>query len=440
MLAGLMFAARRKRFLEAMEPESVAILLGARLAPRSRDTHFRFRQDSDFHYLTGFDHPNAALVLRKDGGPPFTLFVEPRDREAETWTGYRPGVEGARADFGADEAHPIGELLAKLPGLLEGARRVLHVLGRDPRVDQRIVEAIEAARIRSRAHAPPPEAIVDPRAIVHEMRLFKEPAELELMRHAAAITAEAHAAAAALAWPGAGEHELEAMLDYTFRRRGAWGPAYESIVGGGANATVLHYVANDQPLRADTLVLIDAGCEYRGYASDVTRTYPVGGRFTPEARAVYEVVLAAQEAALAASRPGATLEDVHDAALRRLVEGMQALELLPKGGVDEAIRSGDYRRYYMHRTSHWLGLDVHDVGAYSADGKPRRLEPGMVFTVEPGLYVPAGDERAPAALRGIGVRIEDDVVVSEDGHENLTAAIPKRPDDVEALVQAGADA
>jgi Xaa-Pro aminopeptidase len=435
-----MFAARRQRFLEAMEPDSVAILLGAGLAVRSRDTHYRFRQDSDFHYLTGFDHPNAALVLRRDGGPPFTLFVEPRDPEAETWTGYRPGVEGARADHGADEAFPHGELLAKLPGLLERARRVYHVLGRDARVDQRIVETVEAARIRSRAHAPPPDAILDPRAILHEMRLFKEPAELELMRRAAEISREAHAAAAALAQPGAGEHELEAVIDYTFRRRGGAGPAYESIVGGGANATVLHYVANDQPLSDGTLVLIDAGCEYAGYAADVTRTYPVGGRFTPEARAVYDVVLAAQEAALEVSRPGATLEDVHDAALRRLVEGMLELGLLAGAGVDEAIRAGDFRRYYMHRTSHWLGLDVHDVGSYSADGKPRRLEPGMVFTVEPGLYVPARDERAPAALRGIGVRIEDDVVVTANGHENLCAAIPKRPDELEALVRSGARA
>lgn len=433
-----MFAARRQRFLEAMEPESVAILLGAGLALRSRDTHYRFRQDSDFHYLTGFDHPNAALLLRKDGGPPFTLFVEPRDPEAETWTGYRPGVEGARADHGADEAHPIGELVERLPALLERARRVYHVLGRDPRLDQKLVETVESARIRSRAHAPPPDAIVDPRGILHEMRLLKEPAELDALRRAAEITREAHATAAALARPGASEHELEAVIDYTFRRRGGWGPAYETIVGGGANATILHYVANDQPLRDGTLVLIDAGCEYAGYAADVTRTYPVGGRFAGPARAVYEIVLEAQEAALERSRPGATLEDVHDAALRRLVEGMIALRLLPVTTVDDAIRAGDFRRYYMHRTSHWLGLDVHDVGAYSRDGKPRRLEPGMVFTVEPGLYVPAGDERAPAELRGIGVRIEDDVVVTESGHENLCAAIPKRVDEVEALVRSGA--
>jgi Xaa-Pro aminopeptidase len=429
-----MYAARRQRVLEAMEPESVAILLGAGLAVRSRDTHYRFRQDSDFHYLTGFDHPHAAAVLRKDGGPPFTLFVEPRDPDAETWTGYRPGVEGAKSDYGADEAHPIASLHDRLPGLIERARRVHHVLGRDPRLDARLAEIVENARIRSRTQAAPPEAILDPRAIVHEMRLLKEPDELDLMRRAAEISREAHVRAAALARPGVCEYELEAEIDATFRRRGAWGPAYESIVGGGANATVLHYVANDQPLRDGTLVLVDAGCEYQGYASDVTRSYPVGGGFTGAGRAVYEVVLAAQEAALERCRPGASLEDVHDAALRRLVEGMIELGLL-SGTVDESIASGSYRSYYMHRTSHWLGLDVHDVGAYARDGKPRPLEPNMVFTVEPGLYVPQRDEKAPAALRGIGVRIEDDVVVTEDGHENLTAAVPKRPDELEALIR-----
>ena len=432
-----MFATRRKRFLEAMEPGSIALLLGAGLATRSRDTHYRFRQDSDFHYLTGFDHPNAALVLRPDGEFPFTLFVEARDKEAETWTGFRPGIEGAQSDFGADQAFPIGELLDRLPALLERARRIYHVLGRDARVDQKIIETIEAARLRSRAHAPPPGSILDPREILHELRLFKEPAELELMRKAAEITREAHAAAAALAQPDRFEYELEAALDGTFRRRGGWGPAYDSIVGGGANATVLHYVANDQPLRDGTLVLIDAGCEYAGYAADVTRTYPVGGRFTTPAREVYDVVLAAQEAALDRSRPGATLEEIHDVALRRLVEGMIALRLLPTTTVDDAITSGDFRRYYMHRTSHWLGLDVHDVGAYSRDGQPRQLEPGMVLTVEPGLYVSSHDESAPEELRGIGVRIEDDVVITDDGHENLSAAIPKRPADVEALVRAG---
>jgi Xaa-Pro aminopeptidase len=426
-----MHATRRRRVLEKMEPGSVALFLGAGHARRSNDTTFPFRQDSDFHYLTGFDHPNAAAVLRKDGGPTFTLFVEPRDPDAETWTGYRPGVDGAVADFGADAAHPIGELCERLPKLLEGAQRIHHVLGRDAKVDARLIELAELARMRSRAGLHPPEAILDPRAIVHEMRLVKDPEELDVMRRAAEVSREGHQAAARLAREGVYEYELAAALDYAFRRRGAAGPAYETIVGGGANATVLHYVSNADPLRDGTLVLVDAGCELAGYASDVTRCYPVGGRFDGAAREVYEVVLEAQRAALEVSRPGNTLDDVHEAALRALVAGMIELRLL-SGSVDEAVQSGAYKSFYMHRTSHWLGLDVHDAGSYSVEGKARPLEPGMVFTVEPGLYVPVREEQAPAALRGIGVRIEDDVLVTDEGHENLTASIPKTVADVEA--------
>lgn len=418
-----------------MGRDAVAILLGARPARRSADTDYPFRQDSDFHYLTGFDHPNAVAVLRSDGGPSFTLFVEPRDPEAETWTGYRPGTEGAVADYGADAAHPRAELLEALPKLLESARQVHHVLGRDPEIDGRITAVLEDFRLRSRRGVVPAEAIVDPRTRLHEMRLHKEAAELEIMRQAAAISREAHHEAAKIARGGSFEYELEAVLDYTFRRRGAAGPAYASIVGGGVNATILHYVTNDQKLEDGSLVLIDAGCELQGYASDVTRTYPVGGTYQGPARAVYEVVLAAQEAALAEARPGSTLPAVHDAAVRTLVEGLVELRLL-EGDVEELIAREAYRPYYMHQTSHWLGLDVHDVGTYTVDGEPRRLEPGMAFTVEPGLYVPAAAENVESRFRGIGVRIEDDVVVTEDGHENLTAAIPKRPDDVEAWMRA----
>ncbi|MDX1648339.1 MAG: aminopeptidase P N-terminal domain-containing protein [Myxococcota bacterium] len=429
-----MFEPRRRRFLEAMGEGAVALLQGARPATRSADTEYPFRQDSDFHYLTGFDHPCAVAVLRTDGGPPFTLFVQPRDPAAETWTGYRPGIEGARHGYGADEAHPIDDLEKELPGILERARRVFHVIGRDRRLDERIVDILEGMRLRSRLGLEPAEAIVDPRSILHEMRLVKEPDELAIMRRAADITAEGHHEAARLAHGGRREYELQAALEWVFRRRGAAGPAYGSIVGGGRNATILHYVQNDAELRDGELVLIDAGCELEGYASDVTRTYPVGGRFGGPARAVYEVVLEAQEASLRASHPGATLEDVHQASVRRLVEGMVALGLL-EGDVEELVAREAYRPWYMHRTSHWLGLDVHDVGSYARDGKPRRLEPGMAFTVEPGLYVPADDENAPAGLRGIGVRIEDDVVVTEEGHENLTHAVPKRPEDVEAWVR-----
>jgi Xaa-Pro aminopeptidase len=428
------FAARRQRFLERMGQGAVAILQGARLVTRSADTEFPFRQDSDFHYLTGFDHPHAVAVLRTDGGPTYTLFVEPRDRAAETWTGYRPGVEGAVADYGADEAHPADALDAKLPSLLERAQRLFHVMGRSAKLDARIVEILDTMRLRSRLGLVPASEIVDPRSLLHEMRLVKEPAELAIMRRAAAISCAAHREAARLAEAGRFEYELEAALLHQFRRHGAAGPAYSSIVGTGRNATVLHYIRNDQKLGEGELVLIDAGCELEGYASDVTRTYPVGGSYAGAARAVYEVVLEANLAGLALAKPGATLPEIHQAATRRLVTGMVELGLLA-GDVDELIKAEAHRRYYMHNTSHWLGLDVHDVGAYAAGGKPRPLAPGMVFTIEPGLYVAADDEQAPAALRGIGVRLEDDVAITEDGCENLTAAIPKHPADVEAWVR-----
>jgi len=419
-----------------MGPDAVAILLGASLVTRSRDTEFPFRQDSDFRYLTGFDHPAAVAVLRTDGGPTYTLFVEPRDTEMETWTGYRPGTEGALRDYGADEAYPAGEFRSKLPDLLRGVRRIYHVLGRDAATDTRISETLESFRLRSRQGQEPAEAIVDPRSISHAMRLFKEPAELDVMRRAADISREAHEAAARRAWPGTWEYELQAALEYRFRLRGAQGPAYSSIVGGGVNATVLHYVRNDCELREGEMVLIDAGCELDGYASDVTRTYPVGGCFSGPGRAIYEVVLAARHAALDHCRPGATLPAVHDAAVRAIVEGLVGIGLL-EGEVDGLVANESHRPYYMHNTSHWLGLDVHDVGSYREAGEPRKLERGMVFTVEPGLYIAAGAPGADPRFQGIGVRIEDDVVITEDGYENLTGALPVEPDEVAALVAEG---
>jgi len=429
------FAERRQRVRDAMGSGAVAILRGAHLVTRSRDTEYPFRQDSDFWYLTGFDHPGATALLRTDGGPPYTLFVEPRDRAMEIWNGYRPGVEGAVRDFGADEAHPNGELLERIPDLIRGAQRIYYTLGRDPTLDARLVAALEQMRLRSRSNNDPADAIVDVRAITHAMRLFKDASEVDVMRRAAQISREGHAAAARLAWPGAFEYELQAALEYTFRKRGARGPAYTTIVGGGANATVLHYVRNDQKLREDELVLIDAGCELEGYASDVTRTYPVGGRFAGPGRAIYEVVLAAEQAGLDQCRPGATLPAVHDAAVKTLVEGLVELGILA-GDPAELVAREAYKPYYMHSTSHWLGLDVHDVGSYRQDREPRPLAPGIVFTVEPGIYV-AADAEVDARFRGIGVRIEDDVLITADGHENLTAAIPVDPDELETLVGEG---
>ena len=417
-----------------MGKDAVAIVQGAKLVTRSADTEFPFRQDSDFWYLTGFGHPHAVAVFRTDGGPHYTLFVEPRDRAAETWTGYRPGVEGALQDYGADEAYPRAEFTARIPELVKKARRILHVLQRDAEIDAKLIGTLDEMRLRSRAGFVPASEIADPRAIVHEMRLKKTAEEIELMRRAVAISEEAHRAAARIARDGTYEYELQAVLDYTFRRRGGNGPAYASIVGGGRNATILHYIANDQPLRDGELVLVDAGCEYAGYAADVTRTYPVGGRYAGPAAELYEAVLRAQLACLAAVRPGVTRPEIHGIALRQLVRGLVDLGLL-SGDVEELVAREAYRPWYMHSTSHWLGLDVHDVGAYQTDGQPRRLEPGMVFTVEPGLYVPADDESAPARLRGLGVRIEDDVLVTESGCDVLTEAIPKVAADVEAWMR-----
>lgn len=434
-----MFAERRQQLLEAMGPNAVAVFVGARLAVRSADTEFPFRQDSDFWYLTGFDYPDAVAVVSTREGPAFSLFVQPRDRALETWTGYRPGVEGAMADFGADAAHSRVELLDKLTVLLGGAGRIYHALGRDGEIDSRLIAIQDEIRRQSRGGVLPAGEIVDPRLLVHEMRLRKSAAEVDLMQRAADISCEAHRSAARLAQPGRYEYELEAQLGQVFRSRGGTGPAYGSIVGSGGNATTLHYIRNDQQLAAGELVLIDAGVEVEGYASDVTRTYPVGGRFEPAARDLYEVVLASQLAAIEASGPGKTLPEIHSTALRVLCDGMLSLKLL-KGQLDEVIEKEAFRPYYMHGTSHWLGLDVHDVGAYvtrnaSGETKPRPLEKGMVYTIEPGLYVPADDLNAPEAFRGIGIRIEDDIVITDDGILNLNRAIPKTVDAVEAWVQ-----
>jgi len=418
---------------DALGPDAVAIFEGASMAPRSRDTEYPFRQDSDFWYLTGFDHPNAIAVLRTDGGPDYTLYVEPRNREMETWTGYRPGVEGARETYGADEAYPQPEFLNQLPELVRRTKQIFHVLGRNSAIDRAITSTLNEMRMRSRSVGAPADAIVDPRSIVHEMRLYKEPAELDIMRRASAISREAHEAGARIAESGTYEYEMEAIIEYTFRRLGARGAAYTTIVGGGSNATVLHYVTNSEKLRDNEMVLVDAGCELEGYASDVTRTYPIGGRFTAAGRAIYDVVLASQRAGIAQCAPGKTLADVHEASVRTLVEGLVDLKLL-SGDVDDLIEKETYRRFYMHKTSHWLGLDVHDVGNYGTNGSHRPLEPGMVFTVEPGIYVAADDEDAGAEFRGIGVRIEDDIAITEDGCENLTESIATVPEEVEALV------
>jgi Xaa-Pro aminopeptidase len=432
------FARRRKHFMEAMG-DALAILPSAPVAIRSADVEFIYRQDNDFYYLTGFAEPESIAMFAPGENESFVLFVRPRDKERETWTGRRAGIEGAMSDYGADKAYVTDEFQRVATRYLEKAERIYYPLGVNERIDGRMLEMVKnAAAMRPRVGSGP-NALLDPREILHEARLHKNPEELETMRRAIAVSATAHAAAMRNARGGMMEWEIEALVDYNFRKRGAAGPSYPSIIASGPNAATLHYIHNDREMRAGELLLIDAGCEYDFYASDVTRTFPVGGRFSPLQRDLYQIVLAAQLKAIETIRPGVKFDEPHEAALRVLVEGMCHLGLL-KAPPEEAIKSGSYRRYFMHRTSHWLGMDVHDVGLYRVGGQSRTLEPGMVLTAEPGIYIAPYDDEAPEEFRGIGIRIEDDVLVTPDGHEVMTAVIPKSVAEVEALTTADSEA
>jgi len=430
------FQARRgevlRRMRELSPGPSVAVFPATPVATRNNDVEHPYRADSDLFWLTGFEEPESVAVLSTDSKP-LTLFVRPRDREREIWNGRRAGVEGAKTAFGADQAFTIDELDKELPALLGTARTLYYRLGGvDPAFDARIARMLQTLRMRSRAGTGAPQRIEDPGQVVHELRLRKSPEELAAMRKAVELTRKGHLAAMAAARPGSHEYELQAMLEREFRGGGGRGWGYYPIVAAGANATVLHYNDNRDPVREGELVLIDAGAEADLYTADVTRTFPATGRFTPAQRAAYSLVLSAADHAIAAARPGATLEGLHDGAVRVLTEGMVKLGLL-SGEVDQLIKDSVFRRYYMHRTSHWLGLDVHVVGSYrTADGSPRPLEPGMVFTVEPGIYIAADDDHAPAEFRGIGIRIEDDILVTQQGCENLTIAIPRSVPAVES--------
>ena len=429
------FAARRQRFLDAIGERGCAVIPSAPVAIRNNDVEHEYRQDSDFQYLTGLDEPESVLVLTNVHDEHCAvLFVRPRDPERETWDGPRVGIEGAVARHGADVAFPIAELDQRLVDYVSGAEDLHYRLGIDPEMDAQILHTMDGARRRHRMRKAYPTALVDPGRHLHEARLRKEPDELEAMRAAAAVTDRAHRAAMAAARPGAFEYELEAEILRVFRGAGCERPAYGPIVGSGPNATILHHRRNDRLMNDGDLVLIDAGCELDYYACDVTRTFPANGTFSEPQRQIYGLVLRAQEACIAATKPGATMEAVHDIAVRVLTEGLIELGLI-EGPIDEAIASGRFKPYYMHRTSHWLGMDVHDVGRYFVEGEPRPFEPGFVLTIEPGLYVPVDDESVDAKWRGIGVRIEDDILVTETGYENLTAAIPKTIDEVEAATR-----
>lgn len=429
-----LFAHNRARFLDALGDEA-ALFFGAPHHTRNGDSEYRYRPDSDVYYLSGWTQPEVALLFRPGHAQPFVMFVQPRDPSTEQWAGRRPGPDGATGLYGADAAYAYRELAQKLPSLLQGYRTLHYRFADDPDHDRLVAGAVRKARKQARySSLDVPDAFIDPSRTLHELRLHKSADELDLLRRAAAITGEAHLAAMAATRPGVYEYELEAIIEGTFRRRGGNGPGYASIVGGGANATVLHYVDNDAPLRDGELVCVDAGCEYRLYTADVTRTWPVSGTFSGPQRDLYEVVLRAQLAAIDTVRVGGRFLDPHNAATKVLTEGMVALGLL-HGDVDELIAAEKHKRYYMHGTSHWLGLDVHDVGGYARDGKGRPYAPGMVLTIEPGLYISPDDEDAPAHFRGIGIRIEDDVLVTDGAPEVLTAHIPKSIDDVEAAVR-----
>ncbi len=429
---------------ELQKDSAALVLFSGSPRVRNHDCDYRFRPDSDFWYLTGFAEPESVLVML----PPLAsdasgsesvrgsvLFVRERDRDLEIWNGLRLGVEDAPETLGVDHSFDVEDLWSELPKLLKGFGRVVYHSGLDEERDRLMTRCIDSLRKMARSGVSAPTELVDVAPYVHEMRLFKTDAEIEFMRKAAEITTEAHMAAMRETEPGMKENEIDALIEYTFKRRGSTGPAYTNIVAGGSNACILHYVENDQPLESGDLLLIDAGAEWDYYASDVTRTFPVNGKFSDEQRAIYEVVLKSQVAAIEHIKPGVTFLSIHEVALKEICKGLLEIGLLD-GTVESIIEEGTYKRFFMHKTGHWLGLDVHDQGVYGAsDGSSRVLEPGMVTTVEPGIYVAADDETVEARWRGIGVRIEDDIVVTKDGYLNLTEKIVKTVEDVEAVCQ-----
>jgi Xaa-Pro aminopeptidase len=416
-----------------MQPNSVAIIPAAREATRSNDTNYRFRQDSDFFYLTGFEEPDAIAIIKPGETHEYVLFVRPRDPEREIWDGRRAGVEGAKSEFGAEEALPIVEFDNKLPEILNNAETLYYRLGSQRDLDDKIIREISRMRALNRKPIHPPQTIVDPATIIHELRVIKRPEELEIMQTAADIAAEAHCEAMKAARPGMQEYEVEALIEQVFRRRGAAGPAYTSIVGAGPNATVLHYINNDGELRDGDLLLLDAGAEYKGYASDITRTFPINGRYSKAQRDIYDLVLKAQMSCVEMVRPGVTHDQLKQHSIEVLTEGMVELGLL-QGKPEQLIKDKKYEQFYMHGLGHMLGIDVHDVGRYYYGKESRALEPGVVMTVEPGIYIAPDTAGVPKQYLGIGVRIEDDVLCTNNGPKVLTSKVPKQAEEIEALM------
>ena len=433
IIAPDILAQRRRTFMDRIGPRAAAVFAAAPVAIRSNDVEYRYRQDNDLLYLTSFTEPDAVcLLLPGHAKEQFVLFVRPRDPERETWTGRRAGVEGAVEACGAQAAYTIDKLDEKIGEYVSEYDQLYYSFGRDAAFNERVLGWMRQwQQLRPRS-GKGPMAVVDPSEVLHEMRLRKTEPELSCLRQAIAMAAAGHHAAMRAVHPGSMEYEIEALIDYTFRKMGGAGTAYPSIVASGANATVLHYTTNDRCMQDGELLLVDAGAEYEGYCADITRTFPISRRFSGPQRAIYDVVLRAQLAAIAAVRPGARIDDPHKRAVEVLVEGLLDLGLLT-GARDEVISKELYRPFYMHRTSHWLGMDVHDVGKYKLEADMRVLEPGMVLTVEPGIYIAPDRSDVDPRYLGIGVRIEDDVLVTAAGHEVLSETVVKQPADIEAV-------
>ena len=428
------FAKRRIRLMADMEPNSIAIIPSATETIRNNDVHHSFRQDSDFYYLTGFDEPDSVAVIapgRAHGE--FILFCRERDKTRELWDGYRAGPEGAIKDFGADDGFPISDIDDILPGLIEGKSRVYYAMGRHKSFDEQVMAWVNSIRANARQGAQPPGEFVDLDHLLHDLRLYKSAAEAKMMLEAGCISARGHVRAMQYVKPGMYEYELEAEILHEFAKSGARLPAYSSIVGGGKNACVLHYIENNQKLKSGDLVLIDAGCELDYYAGDITRTFPISGKFSEPQKALYTIVLEAQLAAIDKVTVGNHWNDPHDATVQCIVEGLVDLGIL-SGSVENNIQSEAYKKYYMHRAGHWLGMDVHDVGDYKVGGQWRELEMGMAMTIEPGIYIPSDDTSVAEQYRGIGIRIEDDVLLTKNGCKILTDGVPKTVAAIEQLM------
>ena len=434
MITNKEYSARRKELMSLMHSNSIAIISAAPEKVRSRDTHYPYKQNVNLSYLCGFPEPDSVLVLipgRAQGE--MVLFCRDKDPLRETWDGYREGPEGAVSNFGADDAFPIADIDDILPNLIEGKDRLYYAIGKDPEFDRHLMDWVNHVRNQRGNGALPPGEFVDLDHFINEMRLFKTAGELKIMRKAAEISVSAHSRAMKASKPGLFEYQLQAEIEHEFAVHGSAGAAYTSIVGGGKNGCILHYIENRDALKDGDLVLIDAGCEYQNYAADITRTFPVNGKFSDEQAAIYDIVLQAQTDAIAVIGPGIEYNKTNEATVLAITQGLVDLGIL-HGDVDELIASEAHREFYMHGAGHWLGMDVHDVGDYKIDGQWRVYEPGMVVTIEPGIYIAPGNPNVDKKWHGIAVRIEDDIVVTKDGNENITAGVPKKRDEIEALM------